>query len=100
MFLHNVQVISQYIKGFLINFYFHSWSIAKPTKSSQGKTTGGDHLENNLAKFGYILDMKVETKNLSIFLPTYWNLSQKSSNLEILGENLANSGHFFMEIPS
>jgi hypothetical protein len=76
MFLHNVQVISQYIKGFLINFYFHSWSIAKPTKSSQGKTTGGDHLENNLAKFDYRLDMNFFIKkNPFIFLATYWDLS-------------------------
>jgi len=29
--------------------------------------------KNNLAKFGYILDMKVEKKNLSIFLATYLN---------------------------
>ncbi len=26
MFLHNIQIISQHIKGFLIIFYFHSWS--------------------------------------------------------------------------
>jgi hypothetical protein len=35
----------------------------------------GDHSENNLAKFGYILDMKVgkkkERENPSIFLATY-----------------------------
>jgi hypothetical protein len=33
----------------------------------------GDHPENNLAKFGYILDMKVEKKkqNPSMFLTTY-----------------------------
>jgi len=73
--------------------------IASTTSQNERKTTGGDHPQNNLAKFGYILDMKVETKNLSIFLATYGNLSQKSGNLEIFGENLANSGHFFLEIP-
>jgi hypothetical protein len=71
--------------------------IASTTSQNERKTT--DHLENNIAKFGYILDMKVETKNLSIFLPTYWNLSQNSRDLENFGENLANSGQFFMEIP-
>jgi hypothetical protein len=38
----------------------------------------GDHPENNLAKFGYILDMKSREKkiqNPSILLVTYWNLS-------------------------
>jgi hypothetical protein len=36
----------------------------------------GDHPETNLAKFGYILDMKVEKNRiLSTFLPTYWNFS-------------------------
>jgi hypothetical protein len=30
-----------------------------------------DHSENNLAKFGYILDTKVIKKNLFIFLATY-----------------------------
>jgi hypothetical protein len=40
-----------------------------------------DRPENNLAKFGYILEMKVEKKqNPSIFLATYWNLSQNSGN--------------------
>jgi hypothetical protein len=42
----------------------------------------GDHPENNLAKFRYILDMDVgkkkkkkKKKNTSIFLATYWNFS-------------------------
>jgi hypothetical protein len=35
-------------------------------------TQSGDHQENNLAKFGYIIDMKVEIKqNPSIFLATF-----------------------------
>jgi len=38
--------------------------IASRTSQNERKTTGGDHPQNNLAKFGYILDMKVETKNL------------------------------------
>jgi hypothetical protein len=45
----------------------------------------GDYPENNLAKFGYILDMKVERRkkqNPSIFLATYWNLSLKSGDLK------------------
>jgi len=58
------------------------WKIASRTSQNERKTTGGDHPQNNLAKFGYILDMKVETIFFSIFLATYWNLSQKSSNLE------------------
>ncbi len=38
----------------------------------------GNHPENNLAKFGYQVDMKVERKqNCSIFLATYSNLSLK-----------------------
>jgi hypothetical protein len=32
--------------------------IASTTSQNETKTTGGDHLETNLAKFGYILDMK------------------------------------------
>jgi hypothetical protein len=37
----------------------------------------GDHPENNLAKFRYILDMEVgrRIQNPSTFLATYWNLS-------------------------
>jgi len=36
-----------------------------------------DESVNNLAKFGYILDVKVEKKkqNHSIFLAAYWNLT-------------------------
>jgi len=67
--------------------------IASTISQNERKPT--DHLENNLAKFGYILDMKVETKNLSIFLPTYWNFSQNSRDLEIFGENLAIFGPIF-----
>jgi hypothetical protein len=38
----------------------------------------GDHSQNNLAKFGYALDMKVgikKKKNPSIFFAIYWNSS-------------------------
>jgi hypothetical protein len=36
----------------------------------------GDNPENNLAKFGYIVDVKVEKEqNPSIFLATFWKLS-------------------------
>ncbi len=51
----------------------------------------GDHSQNNLAKFGYILDMKVGkillknklkiNPSSNIFLATYWNLSWKSGDL-------------------
>jgi hypothetical protein len=39
--------------------------------------------KNNLAKFGYILDMKVDKKqNHSIFLPPYWNLNVETGNFQ------------------
>jgi hypothetical protein len=38
--------------------------------------------KNNLAKFGYILDMKVEKKILSVFLATFLNKTSKSGDLE------------------
>jgi hypothetical protein len=46
------------------------------------------HPKNNLAKFGYILNMKVgEKKNKIIqFLATYWNLSLKIT-LQKFGKN-------------
>ncbi len=44
----------------------------------------GDHTENNLAKFGYRVDMKVEKKqNPPRFLATYENLSRKSGDLDL-----------------
>jgi hypothetical protein len=51
----------------------------------------------DLARFGYILDMKVEKKkkknqNPFIFLATYWNLSSKSGNLIIC---FSKSGKFW-----
>ncbi len=53
----------------------------------------GNYPENDLAKFGYILDMKVEEKkNPSIFLATYWNLALKSGDLR--KKNSSNSGKF------
>ncbi len=62
----------------------------------------GDYPENNLAKFGYILDMKVGKRikqNPSIFLATYWILTLKSGDLKKkFLWNLANLGHFFHEI--
>jgi hypothetical protein len=45
----------------------------------------GDYPENHLAKFGYILDMKVGKRvkqNPSIFLASYWILSLKSGDLK------------------
>jgi hypothetical protein len=40
--------------------------------------------------------MKVEKEPESFYiLATYWNLSEKSGNLEILYPNLANLGPFF-----
>jgi len=43
----------------------------------------GNHSQNNLVKFGYILDMKVEKKqNPSVFLATYSNLSLKAGGLK------------------
>jgi hypothetical protein len=43
----------------------------------------GDHPENNLAKFGYILDMKVGKKQKPpMFLATYKNL-WKSGDLNL-----------------
>jgi hypothetical protein len=45
----------------------------------------GDYPENNLAKFGYILDIKVDKRRKqipSIFLTAYWNLSLKSGDLK------------------
>jgi hypothetical protein len=39
--------------------------------------------ENDLAKIGYILEMKVgKKKNPFMFLATYWSLSLKSGDLE------------------
>jgi len=39
----------------------------------------------DLARFGYMLDMKAEKKqNPSIFLATYWNSSLKSGDLDFL----------------
>jgi hypothetical protein len=41
--------------------------------------------ENDLAKTGYILDMKSgKRKNPSMFLATYWSLSLKSGDLEFI----------------
>jgi hypothetical protein len=54
-----------------------------------------NHPENNLAKFGYILDMKVEKKqNPSIFLATYWNLSQNSGDFNFNFFSPSKSGVF------
>jgi hypothetical protein len=45
----------------------------------------GDHNENNLAKFDYILNMKVrKSQNSFIFLAIYWNLLKKSDDVELL----------------
>lgn len=64
----------------------------------------GDHPERNVAKFGYIPELKVFKKIksflysfLALYLPTYWNLSLKSGDLKILKnlQNLVNLGHFF-----
>ncbi len=45
----------------------------------------GDHPYDDLARFGYILDMKVEKKLETfkfLFLATYWNFSWKSGDLD------------------
>jgi hypothetical protein len=58
---------------------------------------GDDHLETNLANSGYMPDMKVEkNQDPSIFLATYWNLLQKSVDLNFFFKfrNLANLDHF------
>jgi hypothetical protein len=60
---------------------FIKWSNYMPfftllTAEFLNCSQSGDHPETNLAKFGYILDMKVgKNRILSKFLPTYWNLS-------------------------
>jgi hypothetical protein len=44
----------------------------------------GNHPENNLAKFGYILDMKVgkKKKKTEYFFILGWNLSSKFDDLK------------------
>ncbi len=71
------------VPGFFLRILWHSQS--------------GHHSRNNLAKFGYILDMKVEREqNPSIFLAPYWNLIIKTGNLKKKPfSNLANLGNFF-----
>jgi hypothetical protein len=61
-----------------------------------------DVAEDDFARFGYILDMKVEKNpNSSIFLATYWNLVYK---IRWFGKkkllNLANLGNFLGQIKS
>jgi hypothetical protein len=60
---------------------------------------GDDIHKVNLAKFGYILDMKVEKNpNPSLFIATCWNLSYKSCNLKKKNlQNLANLGQFYRQ---
>jgi hypothetical protein len=54
-----------------------------PTRLSS-RVMVASHWENNLAKFGYIQDIKVGNNNNNpfIFLDTCWNLSSKSEDLE------------------
>jgi len=57
--------------------------------------------ENDLAKFGYILNTKAnyfyKKQNPSIFLATDWNLSKKNLTIwKNILQNLANLGHFFL----
>jgi len=40
-----------------------------------GCSQSGNHPENNLTTFGYILGMKVEKNRILLYLATYWNLS-------------------------
>jgi hypothetical protein len=54
------------------------WQSDNRTESERKRLCSGDYPYDNLARFGYRLDMKVEKKqNPSIFLATYWNLSEK-----------------------
>ncbi len=56
----------------------------------------GNHSQNNLAKFGCIVDMKVgKNPNASIFLATCWNLSLKSGNLWKQSSKSGEFGSFF-----
>jgi hypothetical protein len=60
----------------------------------------GDHSENNLAKFGYILDMKVGKKKERILLYSWLPTGTYHKNLATGGEkkslhNLANLHIFF-----
>lgn len=57
-------------------FFKGFWNVAKVTIRP----------ENDLAKIGYILDMKVGGKKKTpfMFLATYWNLSLKSVDLEVI----------------
>jgi hypothetical protein len=61
--LHMVDNCPQALtQWFLFSILWWSWS--------------GDHPWDDLARFGYILDIKVEKSQIPcIFLATYWNLS-------------------------
>jgi len=56
------------------------------------------HSQNNVAKFGYVLDMKVEKKkNPSIFPDPHWNLIIKTGDLKKKPFKIwANLNHFFL----
>ncbi len=58
-----------------LNFFLPEFRASPPQGFFEGFC--GDHAENNLAIFGFILDVKVgKTKSFFIFLTTdYWNLS-------------------------
>ncbi len=57
----------------------------------------GGHPYDDLARFGYMLDMKAQNKqNPSIFLATYWNSSLKSGDLDCF---IWKSGEFGAFLP-
>jgi hypothetical protein len=70
---------------FFLNFVWCSWS--------------DNHPPEDLAKFGYILDIKIKTfKQASVILTTCWNLLQKSGYLYVyiyIYIEKPNMGHFF-----
>jgi hypothetical protein len=61
----------------------------------------GDHPENNLTKFGYMLDMKVENKMnrfyVVLWLPTRSYHKILMIRIFNLLRNMVNSGHFSNE---
>ncbi len=70
------------VPGFFLRVLWHSQS--------------GRNSQNNLAKFGYILDMKVEKNRIFFTLGTLLEINYKNWKFERKPfQNLANLGHFF-----
>ncbi len=93
--LHNVKVWLRHIPHVLAA---HStWSSVSLSILSCSQS--GDHPENNLAKFGYMLDMKVENKMnhfyVVLWLPTRSYHKILMIRIFNLLRNLVNSGHIF-----